>query len=110
MSVELSWRVDEILAERGWTVVRLAASAGLDPKTVRNIVDGRATRVDLATIARLSEALEVAPGDLFVVGHERHRRRAWEAFAEGAGRGEPWEYASDDRMLWDPALERATRS
>lgn len=106
---DVTWRVDELLAERGWTVVRLASTAGLDPKTVRNIVNRRATRADLHTIGRLSGALGVTPGELFSVASRADRWAAWEAFAGGAGRGEPWEYEPGDTVLNNPALERATR-
>ena len=71
----ITWRVGELAARRGWGAGRLAEAAGLDQKTVRNIVAGRATRVDLETIARLSQALEVGPGALWHV--EPDPARAW---------------------------------
>jgi DNA-binding Xre family transcriptional regulator len=85
----LYWRVAELASQRGWSTRSLAETAGLDEKTVRNIVAGRATRVDLDTIARLSSTLEVAPGALW--GREPDRTAAWVATAGAAGRARPGE-------------------
>lgn len=107
----LTWRVDELAGRRGWSARHLAEVTGLDQKTVRNILAGRATRVDLETIARLSDALGVAPGALWRVDPDRSD--AWDRTAGAAGQGH------DDELLdvlsgeWsehvDPGLERADR-
>lgn len=107
----LTWRVDELAERRGWSARHLAEATGLDQKTVRNILTGRATRVDLETIARLSDALGVSPGALWRVDPDH--RDAWDRTAGAAGRG------SDDELLdvlsgasselSDPGLERADR-
>lgn len=110
----ITWRVAELAARRGWGVRQLAQAAGLDAKTVRNIVNGRATRVDLETIARLSSTLEVAPGALWSTRPDR--MRAWAQTAGAAGRARPGELeeilagaqAADEHT--DPALERALRA
>jgi DNA-binding Xre family transcriptional regulator len=108
----ITWRVEELAAQRGWGVRQLAEAAGLDQKTVRNILAGRATRVDLNTIARLSRALGVGPGSLWDLGADP--ASAWERTAGSAGQGRPGEL--DDVLAgnWseqiDPALERALRS
>lgn len=108
----IAWRVEELAAQRGWGVRQLAEAAGLDQKTVRNILAGRATRVDLNTIARLSRALGVGPGSLWEL--EADPARAWERTAGSAGQAQPGEL--DDVLAggWseqsDPALERAVRS
>ena len=108
----LVWRVHELAARRGWSAGRLAEKAGLDQKTVRNILAGRATRVDLDTIARLSNALDVKPGALWRT--DLDRAQAWHRTAGSAGPAAPGELAealSGARSdLMDPALERATRS
>ena len=108
----IAWRVGELAAQRGWGARRLAEEAGLDQKTVRNILAGRATRVDLNTIARLSRALEVGPGSLWEVGPDS--TRAWERTAGSAGKAKPGELdevlAGDWSEQTDPALERALRS
>lgn len=107
----LTWRVDELVRRQGWTARRLVEATGLDPKTVRNIVSGRATRVDLDTIARLSEALGVTPGSLWRV--EPDRRDAWNRTAGSAGPGHDDELRDALAGMWsaevDPGLERADR-
>lgn len=107
----ITWRVEELAARRRWGARQLAEEAGLDQKTVRNILAGRATRVDLETIARLSEALGVAPGALWRVDPEA--AEAWGRTAGTAGQAKPAEL-EEALAGWpqepDPALERATRS
>lgn len=108
----IAWRVEELAAQRGWGARRLAEETGLDQKTVRNILAGRATRVDLNTIAQLSRALGVGPGSLWDLGADP--ARAWERTAGSAGEARPGEL--DDVLAgnWseqtDSALERALRS
>lgn len=108
----LTWRVAELAAQRGWSTRRLAEAAGLDEKTVRNIFAGRATRVDLDTIARLSSTLDVTPGALW--GREPGRADAWLRTAGAAGQAQPAELEEILAGSWpdglDSALERATRS
>lgn len=108
----ISWRVEELAARRGWGARQLADAAGLDEKTVRNILAGRSSRVDLDTIGRLCRALDVRPGALWRV--EGNVAAAWEATAGMAAGQVP----ADDldevlRGRWseetDPALERAAR-
>ena len=108
----VKWRVDELAERKGWNARRLAEKAGVDIKTARNILTGRATRVDLETIGRLADALGVEPGDLW--------RRT--QTAERIGGPPPLEQQGlvqrkksigCCRGVWDvdtdPALERATR-
>ncbi len=109
---EMTWKVGELAAQRGWGARRLAEETGLDQKTVRNILAGRATRVDLNTIERLSRALGVGPGSLWDVGPDISR--AWERTAGAAGEARPGELDEVLAGRWseetDPALERALRS
>jgi DNA-binding Xre family transcriptional regulator len=108
----INWRVEELAKQRGWRARQLAEEAGLDEKTVRNILAGRATRVDLNTIARLSRALGVGPGALWDL--EADAARAWERTAGAAGEAGPEELNEVLAGRWqeqpDPALERALRS
>lgn len=108
----LTWRVAELAAQRGWRTPQLAAAAGLDEKTVRNILAGRATRVDLETIARLSSTLEVTPGALWTSRPDP--ANAWVSTAGAAGQADPDELAqvlADHRSEHvDSGLERALRS
>ncbi|MGE5280836.1 MAG: helix-turn-helix domain-containing protein [Chloroflexota bacterium] len=109
---KIAWRVEELTAQRGWGARRLAEEAGLDQKTVRNIIAGRATRVDLSTIERLARALGVGPGALWDLGTDP--AGAWERTAGSAGEGTPGELDGVLAGVWseqtDPALERALRS
>ncbi len=109
---QIAWRVEQLAGRRGWGARRLAEEAGLDQKTVRNILAGRATRVDLNTIARLSRALGVGPGSLWDLGPDT--ARAWERTAGSAGEAAPGELDEVLAGHWseqaDPALERALRS
>jgi DNA-binding Xre family transcriptional regulator len=108
----LTWRVAELAARRGWSTRHLAKASGLDEKTVRNILAGRATRVDLETIARLSSTLEVTPGALWMSRPDP--ADAWARSAGAAGRAEADELArivADQRSEYvDSGLERALRS
>lgn len=108
---QITWRVEELAKQRGWGARRLAEATGLDQKTVRNILAGRATRVDLNTIARLSRALGVGPGSLWDVGPDTVG--AWAKTAGAAGEAGPDELDEVLAGRWseetDPALERALR-
>jgi len=110
----VTWRVDELAERKGWNARRLAEKAGVDIKTARNILTGRATRVDLETIGRLADALGVEPGQLWQRTTRTLRKDRWAALAGVAGkasrqeidailRGEDWDVDTD------PGLERATR-
>ncbi|MDQ6636384.1 MAG: helix-turn-helix transcriptional regulator [Candidatus Dormibacteraeota bacterium] len=110
--MEVKWRVDELVERKGWNARQLAAKARVDVKTARNIITGRATRVDLETIGRLADALGVEPGGLWrQAGQSRAER--WATVAGVAGE------ATKEEMDWvlgkviddlpDTGLERATR-
>lgn len=109
---QITWRVEELAAQHGWGVRRLSEETGLDQKTVRNIVAGRATRVDLKTIARLSRALGVGPGSLWEMDPDS--TGAWERTAGAAGEARAGELDDVLAGAWpeetDPAMERALRS
>jgi DNA-binding Xre family transcriptional regulator len=108
----ITWRVAELAERRGWGTRQLARAAGLDEKTVRNILAGRATRVDLRTIAQRSSTLEVTPGALWKSRPDP--AEAWTRAAGAAGQAAPGEIErvlADDRSEYvDPGLERALRS
>jgi DNA-binding Xre family transcriptional regulator len=110
--VQITWRVQQLAAQRGWSTPQLAEAAGLDQKTVRNILAGRATRVDLETIGRLAQALGVGPGSLWDL--EPNAARVWERTAGAAGEARSDELEDVLAGGWseetDPALERAARS
>jgi len=105
------WRVDELAERKGWNARQLAAKARVDVKTARNIITGRATRVDLETIGRLADALGVEPGGLWRQSRPSRAER-WATVAGAAGE------ATKEEMDWvlgkadelpNSGLERATR-
>ncbi len=108
----VKWRVDEIAERKGWNARELAAKARVDIKTARNIITGKATRVDLETIGRLADALGVEPGALWRKSGQSRAER-WARAAGVAGK------ATNEEMDWvlgkaadefpDSGLERATR-
>lgn len=109
----VTWRVNELVERKGWTIRQLATRTHLDIKTVRNIVEGRATRVDLETIERLSDALGVPPGALWRRSGGHSTRAAWMATAGAAGQATKQEMdellSGREDELTNPGLERATR-
>lgn len=109
----IKWRVGELAARKGWGARQLADQAGVDEKTARNIMAGKATRVDLDTIARLSAALGVWPGPLWTETELATDSRLWRETAGAAGIARPGELDAVLEGTWeeasDPALERAIR-
>jgi len=112
--VALKWRVGELAARKGWGARQLAEHAGVDEKTARNIISGKATRVDLDTIARISAALGIWPGPLWTDPQFTPDRSAWVETAGAAGPARAGELDAVLSGRWDetldPALERASRS
>lgn len=111
----IAWRVDELANRRGWNARELASRAGVDIKTARNILTGRATRVDLETIARLADALDVPPGALWRRITAAPHRGAWAKTAGAAGQASKEEMKrilrgdDSDDIEGNPGLERAAR-
>jgi DNA-binding Xre family transcriptional regulator len=109
----VKWRVDELAERKGWNARRLAEMAGVDIKTARNILTGRATRVDLETIGRIADALEVEPGSLWRRAGATSLKDRWAPLAGVAGKANKEEMDGILRGDWDestdPGLERATR-
>ncbi len=58
-------RVSEILAQRGMTAADLAKKAGLNHNTALALMRDAYDRIGMDTIARVCDALDVTPGDLF---------------------------------------------
>jgi DNA-binding Xre family transcriptional regulator len=61
------WTVADILDRRGMSTADFADKARLTYNQALTIRRGATSRVDLETIARICEALDVKPGDLFAV-------------------------------------------
>lgn len=60
----VKFRLDEIMTERRLKYREVAEGAGVALSVVYNIKQNRSTRVDLDVLDRLSNYLEVEPGDL----------------------------------------------
>jgi putative transcriptional regulator len=58
-------RVSELLKERGMTAADLAKKAGLNHNTALALVRDAYDRIGKDTIAKVCDALEVTPGELF---------------------------------------------
>jgi DNA-binding Xre family transcriptional regulator len=65
----IRWRLKDLAAPERWNPRKLALSTGLSYQTVWAIWNNKAKRADLATLAALAAALDVAPGDLFAMDH-----------------------------------------
>lgn len=59
-------RIGELAREQGLTIKALAQRAGVAYNTAHALYTSRATRIDLDTLDRISAALRVMPGDIFV--------------------------------------------
>lgn len=74
-------RIGELVKEQGLTIKALAERAGVAYNTAHALATGRASRIDLDTLDRISTALQVAPGELFI------RHPAQESTGQEQGRG-----------------------
>ncbi len=63
MAVKL--RVGELARQQGLTISALAKRAGVAYNTAHALYTARATRIDLETLDRIADALEVEPGEVF---------------------------------------------
>ncbi|HEY0602941.1 MAG TPA: helix-turn-helix transcriptional regulator [Herpetosiphonaceae bacterium] len=59
-------QIGELAREQGLTIKALAERAGVAYNTAHTLYTGRATRIDLDTLDRMCDALQVKPGDIFV--------------------------------------------
>lgn len=59
-------RIGELAREQGLTIKALAERAGVAYNTAHTLYTSRATRIDLDTLDRICNALQVKPGDIFV--------------------------------------------
>jgi transcriptional regulator with XRE-family HTH domain len=66
LGTTLRLRIAELRERRGLTIDELAKRAGVGRSTVIRLEQARTTRVDLAVLEKLSRALGVSVGRLFV--------------------------------------------
>lgn len=65
-----------LLTEADHSLYWLANEAKIDYKTLSKHSKGKSSSVRLDHIARLCEALECSPADLFTITEKRHERKA----------------------------------
>lgn len=59
--------LDRLLAERGVTLVELAARTGVSPVNLSVLKNGHARAIRFSTLTAICDALGCAPGDLLSV-------------------------------------------
>ena len=62
----IEYRVRQIAEAQGFNVRLLAERTGLTYNTVHSLWRGHTSRIDLATLERVCEALNAQPGELLV--------------------------------------------
>lgn len=60
-------RLDELLAERGMTLARLAELVGVTVVNLSVLKNDRARAIRFSTLTAICDALDCTPGDLLVV-------------------------------------------
>jgi DNA-binding Xre family transcriptional regulator len=72
----IRYRIDQLLAQRGWSRYRLAKGTGItEPAVHRLAVRGRAvSRIDARTLEKLCQVFGVGPGDLLEWVPDKRRR------------------------------------
>ena len=74
LSMAVRFRLADVLAERTMTQSELSRRSGVSIVTVNGIANNRTTRVDLETLDKLCEVLEVEPGELLERETPKRRR------------------------------------
>ncbi len=62
----IQWHLARLMAEQGMNYKTLGAATGLHPNTVSKLKHNPPSRLEMATLIRLCEALNCQPGDLIV--------------------------------------------
>ncbi len=65
MEGEIIFNIDVMLARRKMSLTELAARVGITPANMSILKTGKAKAVKISTLAKLCEALDCQPGDLF---------------------------------------------
>ncbi len=60
----ITLQIGKVAEAKGLNIKTLAERAGIAYNTAHGLYTGRATRIDLETLDRICEALDVVPGDL----------------------------------------------
>ena len=63
----IALRLDQLLAERGLTLVELSARVGVAVANLSILKNGRARAIRFSTLTALCDALDCSPGDLLTI-------------------------------------------
>lgn len=75
--VSFRWNIQEVARNKGVSsALQLAERAGLAQGTATSLWHGRPLRLDLATLARVCQALECLPNDVLIMEGEEPKDRA----------------------------------
>jgi putative transcriptional regulator len=69
--MEIEFRMEQLLEQRGHTLYWLAKELGVDYTTIHRFKSGKAAGVTFDLLARMCKALECQPGDLLVLVEEK---------------------------------------
>lgn len=56
-----------------YTIADVHQKTGLARKTISNLYNDKATRIDFDTLAKLCDALDCTVGELLIVSHEKSK-------------------------------------
>ena len=82
-----------IMAERGLKAAQLSKLAGLNPRAVKDIEEGRAASPKMSTVFALAKALDADPAEMMGLGARVRLRRDLVAFLER------YDEADQERLL-----------
>jgi putative transcriptional regulator len=92
-------RIGELARAHGLTIKALAERAGVAYNTAHALYTSRATRIDLDTLDRMCDALQVQPGDIFV----RHTVYEYDSRQHEHGVDLDWASGIEDRPAAPPS-------
>ena len=67
-------RIDALLEERGRSFYWLSKQTGVSHTTLWRLKKGKALGINFATLEKICEALECAPGDVLKIENAKHKR------------------------------------
>ncbi|HVE58797.1 MAG TPA: helix-turn-helix domain-containing protein [Pyrinomonadaceae bacterium] len=71
MNIEV--RLDALLEERGRSFYWLSKQTGVSHTTLWRLKKGKALGINFATLEKICEALECAPGDVLKIENAKHK-------------------------------------
>lgn len=62
-------RIDQLCKNRNWTYYRLAIEAGLSPRTINYVMEGKNKSINLNTIKKMADAFEISITEFFAAAY-----------------------------------------